>query len=304
MEESQKKDALGRKLAALDKKGWFPPELLALVEAVCRLQEETRASLTVSVDPAQVRGDLEHRQGAPLLPREAFPVDVQGAEKLFLSLLDVTESLPQLRTPSQLVRDRLVRGEIEPAALFRAYAAEDEAPFAAWEALAPDAPKLLPFLVYNAMEPWLEATGAALLAQRPQLDVWPYGHCPVCGSPAIIGHLSAPEPSRNEGRDINKGGKRLHVCSYCRADFRAKRLQCPFCLEEDQKKLDYFTVDSETGYQVHVCRTCKSYIKIADFRELFGRTFMPALDDLESLALDMAAQKEGFHRLAPSEWGL
>ena len=87
-------------------------------------------------------------------------------------------------------------------------------------------------------------------------------------------------------------------------DFRAKRLQCPFCLEEDQKKLDYFTVDSETGYQVHVCRTCKSYIKIADFRELFGRTFMPALDDLESLALDMAAQKEGFHRLAPSEWGL
>lgn len=304
MEESRQKDALGRKLAALDKKGWFPPELLALVEAVCRLQEETRASLTVSVDPAQVRGDLEHRQGAPLLPREAFPVDEAGAEKLFRALLDVTEAIPQLRTPSQVIRDRLVRGEIVPAELFRAYAAEDAAPFTEWETLAPDAPNLLPFLIYNSMEPWLEAVGEKLSAERPEPDVWPHGHCPVCGSPAFIGRLSPPEPSRNEGRDINKGGKRLHTCSYCRTTFRAKRLQCPFCLEEDQKKLDYFTVDKESGYQAHVCRACKSYIKIADFRELTGREFAPALDDLESLALDMAAQKEGFHRVAPSEWGL
>lgn len=304
MEESRKKDALDRKLAALDKKGWFPPELLALVEAVCRLQKETRASLTVAVDPARVRGELEHRQGAPLLPREAFPVDAAGAEKLFRALLEVTEAIPQLRTPSQLVRDRLVRGEIVPAELFRAYAAEDAAPFTEWEAAAPDAPNLLPFLVYNSMEPWLEAVGEQLCAERPEPDVWPHGHCPVCGSPAFIGRLSQPEPSRNEGRDINRGGKRLHTCSYCRTTFRAKRLQCPFCLEEDQKKLDYFTVDTETGYQAHVCRTCKSYIKIADFRELTGREFAPALDDLESLALDMAAQKEGFHRIAPSEWGL
>ena len=44
-----------------------------------------------------------------------------------------------------------------------------------------------------------------------------------------------------------------------------------FCLEEDAKKLDYFTTENEPGYQVHVCRSCKSYIKIADFREFFGR---------------------------------
>lgn len=58
------------------------------------------------------------------------------------------------------------------------------------------------------------------------------------------------------------------------------------------------------GYQVHVCRSCKSYIKIADFREFFGRESIPALDDLESLPLDIAAQNEDFHRVAPSEWGL
>ena len=46
------------------------------------------------------------------------------------------------------------------------------------------------------------------------------------------------------------------------------------------------------------------HIKIADFREFFGRESIPALDDLESLPLDIAAQNEDFHRVAPSEWGL
>ena len=93
-----------------------------------------------------------------------------------------------------------------------AYMLENAEPFEAWAKEAPDAPNLLPFLVYNSMEPWLEAAGEALSSAYPQNDVWQHGHCPVCGSPAFIGHLSGPEPSRNEGRDINKGGKRMHTC--------------------------------------------------------------------------------------------
>ena len=189
--------------------------------------------------------------------------------------------------------------------LFRAYMLGTPNPLSAWAEEAPDAPSLCGrVLVYNSMEPWLEAAGEALSSAYPQNDVWQHGHCPVCGSPAFIGHLSGPEPSRNEGRDINKGGKRMHTCSYCRTTFRAKRIQCPFCLEEDAKKLDYFTTENEPGYQVHVCRSCKSYIKIADFREFFGRESIPALDDSNSLPLDIAAQNEDFHRVAPSEWGL
>ena len=208
--EASKNDRLVKKFAALEDKTWFPQELLELVKDVCRLQSEVRASLAVSVDPALVCGDMEHRQGAPLLAREQFPVDAEGAEKLFRAILEVAESLPQLRTTAQLVRDKLIRGDFRPEEL----------------------------------------------------------------------------------------------CSYCRTTFRAKRIQCPFCLEEDAKKLDYFTTENEPGYQVHVCRSCKSYIKIADFREFFGRESIPALDDLESLPLDIAAQNEDFHRVAPSEWGL
>ena len=153
--EASKNDRLVKKFAALEDKTWFPQELLELVKDVCRLQGEVRASLAVSVDPALVCGDMEHRQGAPLLAREQFPVDAEGAEKLFRAILEVAESLPQLRTTAQLVRDKLIRGDIRPEELFRAYMLENAEPFEAWAKEAPDAPNLLPFLVYNSMEPWL-----------------------------------------------------------------------------------------------------------------------------------------------------
>ena len=290
---------LERKLAELGGKAWLPRELLTLVEATGRLQRESSPGAAVA--PERVCGEREHRLGAPLLARDLFPVDVAAAEGLFRRLLDVTESLPQLRTPSQLLRDGLVRGDVRLPELFRAYALENAEPFAAWAKLAPDAPNLLPFLLYNAMEPWLEAVGEALCAAYPLPGVWRHGHCPVCGSPAFIGCLDA-EPSR--GKDGAGGeGERRHVCSYCRTTFRAESGRCPFCLEEEPERLEAFTVDSEPGYQAHVCRSCKSYIKIADLRES-NRDFVAALDDLESLPLDMAAQREGFHRVAPSEWGL
>ena len=130
--EASKNDRLVKKFAVLEDKTWFPQELLELVKDVCRLQSEVRASLEVSVDPALVCGDMEHRQGAPLLAREQFPVDAEGAEKLFRSILEVAESLPQLRTTAQLVRDKLIRGDIRPEELFRAYMLENAESFEAW----------------------------------------------------------------------------------------------------------------------------------------------------------------------------
>ena len=70
--EASKNDRLVKKFAALEDKTWFPQELLELVKDVCRLQGEVRASLAVSVDPALVCGDMEHRHGAPLLAREQY----------------------------------------------------------------------------------------------------------------------------------------------------------------------------------------------------------------------------------------
>lgn len=71
--EASKNDRLVKKFAALEDKTWFPQEFLELVKDVCRLQGEVRASLAVSVDPALVCGDMEHRQGRRCWPGSNSP---------------------------------------------------------------------------------------------------------------------------------------------------------------------------------------------------------------------------------------
>lgn len=150
--ETSKNNKLVKKSAVLKNETWLSQELLELVKDVCRLQGEVKVSLMVSVDPTLVYGDMEHRQGVPLLIREQFPIDVERVEKLFRTILEMVESLLQLHTTAQLVQDRLVRGDIRPEGLFHAYMLENAEPFEAWTKKAPDAPNLLPFLIYNSME--------------------------------------------------------------------------------------------------------------------------------------------------------
>ena len=80
--EASKNDRLVKKFTALEDKTWFPQELLELVKAVCRLQGEVKASLAVSVDPALVCGDLEHRQG-PAAGQGAIPRRCGGVREAF-----------------------------------------------------------------------------------------------------------------------------------------------------------------------------------------------------------------------------
>ena len=246
--EASKNDRLVKKFAALEDKTWFPQELLELVKDVCRLQSEVRASLAVSVDPALVCGDMEHRQGAPLLAREQFPVDAEGAEKLFRAILEVAESLPQLRTTAQLVRDKLIRGDIRPEELFRAYMLENAEPFEAWAKEAPDAPNLLPFLVYNSMEPWLEAAGEALSAAYPQNDVWQHGHCPGTREPGFHraserpGAVAQRGPGHRQGR---KADAYVFVAAGRRSGPSASNARS--VLRKMPRKLDYFADGKRTG---------------------------------------------------------
>jgi FdhE protein len=71
------------------------------------------------------------------------------------------------------------------------------------------------------------------------------------------------------------------------------RIRCPFCGNEDQQELAYFTVEDDERYRVDVCNACKRYIKMVDFRE---SKEIPNLDveDIATLHLDMLANDEGY----------
>ena len=282
---------LEKKLADIARAAVLPAPMLALGAATARAQLEARAAETVVVDASDLEDVERVLRGAPMLPRHAFPLDTGRATVLFdeLSRL-VTESEPHLAEAMAVVRADREAGSLDLDTAFSRFVEGDDAFFAACGQKTPSAPRLLGFLVQAALTPTLAAVAEAAYAHFPEDRTWNFGQCPVCASPPLMARL------------VGKVGARHLTCSFCQLEYRAKRLMCPYCGEEDHKMLEVFTAPDVPGYAVHVCLRCKSYIKTADFREM-DRPSVPVLDDLESLTLDLAARDQGYARPVLSAWG-
>ncbi|NMC50443.1 MAG: formate dehydrogenase accessory protein FdhE [Desulfovibrio sp.] len=285
-----------KKLAALGKNEGLPAGLIALVSGTIDRQLAAKARI-------MGKGEEEDRftdrledvekvlRGASLFPRENFFVDREIATELFEALSDLAaDCLPALAQAASLTAMARQKGEFDLASAMDAHLAGDDRFFQNVESLTPQAPRFIGFLVQAAMSPGLEILGERIYARFPKDRTWTHGHCPVCGSPPLISRL------------LGKEGARHLTCSFCHVEYRARRLMCPYCGEDETKKLDYFTTPDEPGYRVDTCSTCKQYIKTTDFRN-FDRPSQPLLDDLESLALDIAVQKRDFSRPVLSAWG-
>jgi FdhE protein len=170
----------------------------------------------------------------------------------------------------------------------------DTAPLAEWEETRPEAAFLFRFVALSAVMPSLHVAGELLGKHLDSARAWPHGHCPVCGSLPLIGRLA--------GNWEGSEGARLHTCSFCLHEYRVPRLGCPFCLATPGEESRYYASDEEPGYLLDVCDSCHQYIKLADFREC-DRPWLPALDDLISLALDAYARSQGYERPTLSAWG-
>ncbi|MFZ5813013.1 MAG: formate dehydrogenase accessory protein FdhE [Thermodesulfobacteriota bacterium] len=285
-----------KKLDALSKNEGLPAGLVALVSGTIDRQLATKARL---IEKGESDDNLTERledvekvlRGASLFPRELFFVDRKTATELFDALSALAaDSLPALGQAASLMAMARQQGEFDLASAMDAYLAGDDRFFRTVGSLTPQTPRFIGFLVQAAMSPGLEILGERIYARFPKDRTWTHGHCPVCGSPPLMSRL------------LGKEGARHLTCSFCHVEYRARRLMCPYCGEDDAQKLDYFTTPDEPGYRVDTCSTCKQYIKTTDFRT-FDRPSQPLLDDLESLALDIAMQKRGFSRPVLSAWG-
>lgn len=115
------------------------------------------------------------------------------------------------------------------------------------------------------------------------LEYWDLSICPVCGSQPEMGRIMADE------------GHYYMSCPLCLTEWRHARLKCPWCGNEDQKKLGHFTAEEYGGYRVNFCRSCNGYIK-ATIEKNLNRTFVPIVDHLFTLELDGQAETEGFKK--------
>lgn len=285
-------ELLTKKIDACRKRGFLPQELIDLVEKIYARQLEARGQATVPTAASlETTDSLQHSQGAPLLERARFPFDREQSSALFAEFLKLAASTnPALDEAAAALSKALEDNSLDLDKAMQAHLDGDEAFFSTWAQSTPTAPRALPMLVQAAMTPSIERTALELATRTDLSKSWSHGHCPLCGSMPIMSDLREKE------------GFRYNVCGFCHAEYHAPRLQCPFCLETDTAKLEYYEAKEEPGVRINACKTCNLYIKTTDYRNLDRRS-LPLVDDLDSLGLDVAAREKKYKRPTLSAWG-
>lgn len=155
---------------------------------------------------------------------------------------------------------------------------------ALWEGGAGD------WLSRAGLRPYLELLAHAGLS--PDRERRP-GACPYCGAaPSVASRRLLPE---------SDGATRFLHCTLCGTEWRANRVSCAACGEDDPQKLPYYQADLHPGARVEACDTCGRYLKSIDL-SLDARR-VPELDELSSLALDLWAAEQGYERVGPGVLG-
>jgi formate dehydrogenase accessory protein FdhE len=115
--------------------------------------------------------------------------------------------------------------------------------------------------------------------------------CPLCGGRALFGVL------RLEG----DGGKRCMVCSFCGYEWEFRRILCPTCGEEEEKKLPVYVAEQFPHIRVEACESCKFYVRTIDLTK--DGNAVPVVDDLAAIPLTLWAHEHGYRRLQPNLLG-
>jgi len=115
--------------------------------------------------------------------------------------------------------------------------------------------------------------------------------CPLCGGQPFLGVL------RQEG----DGGKRRMLCSFCLQEWDFRRIYCPACGEEDEKKLPVYVAQQFPHIRVEACETCKVYVRSIDLTR--DGNAVPVVDDLAAIPLSLWAHEHGYTRLQPNLLG-
>jgi FdhE protein len=91
----------------------------------------------------------------------------------------------------------------------------------------------------------------------------------------------------------------LH-CGLCGTSWPFARLVCPFCGNEDPAKLSRLAVADDDRRWLEACEACRHYLKTVDRRRLPGdATFIPLVEEIAGLHLDLIAEREGYAAKPP-----
>jgi FdhE protein len=121
-------------------------------------------------------------------------------------------------------------------------------------------------------------------------------YCPRCGGAPQLSILEAAGP------DTLEGGSRDLLCATCLTRWPCRRVLCPACGEDDERKLGYFHSSALEHVRVDACDSCRHYLKTID-RSRLGLA-VPLVDEVAGAPLDVWAQEHGYNKLELNLVGL
>jgi len=273
-----------RKLTAIEEILSGSPEygeVLALFKEIFSYADRTTGETGISFKPDPSHHAARVEGGFPLLSPEVMAVDKPCAEAFLAGLLAMLEKQsPEGGSELGRIAAALREGSLDLPVLLGACLQRDREKIMAAATECQVQAALLEFTLEALLKAALEPLAATL--SEADFEGWQGGHCPVCGSRAGMGELVGDE------------GRRYLSCCTCLFKWPFKRLQCPYCGNDDTQTLSYFTVD-EGPTRVDTCRKCSRYLKTRDSRK--GHAGIPLeVEDLTTIHLDLVASREGFER--------
>ena len=252
-------------------------ELLDILGEILIIREEYRRKMKEIIFP--VDEDLIKRKiagGLPLIDFSAGIFDLSEPKQYFLALMEIAEKRAPGETKEivQKIKDGSFNFEKLICDSFSSL--QDEAS----DVVDEDVIDLVDLFLEESLRPALEKVVEKYGSTVAEIG-WTEGYCPICGKEPKIGEIREEE------------GRRFLFCTQCGFEWRFRRIKCPFCGNEEQQTLAYFTIEGEEKYRVDVCHECKRYIKIVDFRESKEEANLD-VEDIATLHLDMLANEEGY----------
>jgi FdhE protein len=251
-------------------------ELLDILGDILILREEYRQKMPAVIFP--VDDSLIEKKmagGLPLIDFSAGHFDLIKPKEYFLALLEIAEKRVPGETTDLVEKIKDGTIDFERLVLNSFYTHYDEQA----DEVEEDFFDLVELFLEESLRPSMEAVAKRYTDIIPQF-AWSEGYCPICGKEPKIGQ-------------IREGEGRFLFCNQCGFEWHFPRIKCPFCGNEEQQSLAYFTVEGDEQYRVDVCNECKRYIKIVDFRESKKDANMD-VEDIATLHLDILANEEGY----------
>lgn len=120
--------------------------------------------------------------------------------------------------------------------------------------------------------------------------------CPRCGGAPQLSMLDAA------GAASEEGSSRQLLCAGCLTPWPFRRVLCPYCGEEDERKLGYYQSPALEHLRVEACDSCGRYLKSVDLAKL--GLAVPLVDEVAGAALDVWARDHGYEKIELNLVGL